>query len=99
MRSLWLAKKGKRSVALKMLPDREKKRVDFEIIHDIQEKDVGQGTVRRGSATCPVCGYTTPVASVRKQLKRPPRWSRGCQVVLCGHYQARTTRTVLPATH
>ena len=27
------------------------------------------GTVRRGSATCPVCGYTTPVASVRRQLK------------------------------
>ena len=32
-------------------------------------EDVGEGTVRRGSATCPVCGYTTPVASVRKQLK------------------------------
>ncbi len=69
MRSLWLARKGKHSVALKMLPDREKKRVDFEIIHDVQERDVGSGTVRRGSATCPVCGYTTPVASVRKQLK------------------------------
>ena len=27
------------------------------------------GTVRRGSATCPVCGYTTPVTSVRRQLK------------------------------
>lgn len=69
MRSLWLAKKGKRSVALKMLPNRENKRVDFEIIHDVQEKDVGQGTIKRGSATCPICGYTTPVASIRKQLK------------------------------
>ena len=69
MRSLWLAKKGTHSVALKMLSDREKKRVDFEIIRDFQDKDVGQGTVRRGSITCPVCGYTTPVASVRKQLK------------------------------
>jgi len=69
MRSLWLAKKGRRSVALKMLPNRENKRVDFEIIYDIQENDVGEGTVRRGSATCPICGYTTPVASVRKQLK------------------------------
>ncbi len=69
MRSLWLAKKGKRSVALKMLPDRVKKRVDFEIIHDVQERDVAPGMVRRGSVTCPVCGYTTQVASVRKQLK------------------------------
>ena len=27
------------------------------------------GTVKRGSATCPCCGYTTPVARVRAQLK------------------------------
>ena len=29
---------------------------------------MGEGTVRRGSATCPICAYTTPVASVRRQL-------------------------------
>lgn len=69
MRSLWLAKKSSRSVALKIIPDREKKQVDFEIIHNVKAQDVGEGTVRRGSATCPVCGYTTPVASVRRQLK------------------------------
>jgi len=28
------------------------------------------GTVKRGSATCPCCGYTTPVARVRAQLLR-----------------------------
>jgi adenine-specific DNA methylase len=28
-----------------------------------------EGTVKRGSATCPCCGYTTPVARVRAQLK------------------------------
>lgn len=33
------------------------------------EKEVENGTVARGSATCPVTGYTTPVASVRKQMK------------------------------
>ena len=27
------------------------------------------GTVARGAATCPCCGYTTPVESVRRQLK------------------------------
>ncbi len=69
MRSLWLAKKSSRSVALKFIPDQERKRVDFEIIQNVKAQDVGEGTVRRGSATCPVCGYTTPVASVRKQLK------------------------------
>jgi adenine-specific DNA methylase len=69
MRSLWLAKKSSRSVALRIVPKPEKKRVDFEIIENVQIKDVGEGTVRRGSATCPCCGFTTPVASVRKQLK------------------------------
>jgi adenine-specific DNA methylase len=69
MRALWLAKKSRHSVALKFIPDREKKRVDFEIVQNPKAQDVSEGTVRRGSATCPVCGYTTPVASVRRQLK------------------------------
>mgnify|MGYP000846395345 CR=1 FL=1 len=69
IRSLWMAKKGKRSVALKIIPDREKKRIEFQIISEATPQVVGEGTVRRGSATCPVCGYTTPVASVREQLK------------------------------
>lgn len=69
MRSLWLAKKNKRSVALRMIPKPEDARVDFEIIEDVRVRDVADGTVRRGSATCPCCGFTTPVASVRRQLK------------------------------
>ncbi|HOE12049.1 MAG TPA: DUF1156 domain-containing protein [bacterium] len=69
MRSLWLAKKGSRSVALRMVPDAKEKRVDFEVIEKAKAKDVGEGTVQRGAATCPVCGYTTPVTSVRAQLK------------------------------
>lgn len=69
MRSFWLAKKSSQSIALRIVPDPEKKRVDFEIIEDAKARDVGEGTVRRGSAECPVCGFTTPVASVRRQLK------------------------------
>ncbi len=69
MSSLWIAKRSSNSVALKIIPNFEKKRVDFEIFYDAKSKDVKDGTVKRGSATCPVCGYTTPVASVRKQLK------------------------------
>ncbi|WP_338827673.1 DUF1156 domain-containing protein [Neomoorella thermoacetica] len=69
IRSLWLAKKGSRSVALRLIPNRKEKRVDFEIIENVKAADVVEGMVRRGSATCPVCGYTIPVASVRRQLK------------------------------
>lgn len=83
IRSLWLAKKGNRSAALQLLPDQRTKRIDLRIIVKHQDKWVDQanhdteianpefnGTVKRGSATCPCCGYTTPVTSVREQLSK-----------------------------
>ena len=82
MRSLWLAKKANRSVALQLVPNQQAKRVDFQIIVKDRGGWVDQanpqseipnpqfdGTVKRGSATCLCCGYTTPVARVREQLK------------------------------
>lgn len=60
-----LAKKG--PVAISLVPHRKAKRVDFEIVEGSAAKGTS-GTVNRGAATCPVCGYTTPVTSVRKQL-------------------------------
>ncbi len=68
MRGMWLSKKKNRPTALRMILDLQEKRVDFEIIEGVEAEDVGEGTVRRGSATCPVCGFTTPVTSVRQQL-------------------------------
>ncbi len=82
IRSLWLAKKANRSVALQLVPNPKAKRLDFRII--VKQRDgwvdladlkakietpAFEGTVKRGSATCPCCGYTTPVARVREQLK------------------------------
>ncbi|XZO03484.1 MAG: DUF1156 domain-containing protein [Microcoleus sp.] len=82
MRSLWLAKKSNRSIALRIIPKSQDKRVDLEIIEkrkgkwvvanypEIEIKNPSlDGTVKRGSATCPCCGFTTPVASVRIQFK------------------------------
>lgn len=82
IRSLWLAKQTKRSIAIQLLPDKKANRVDFRIIdkmrggwvdqddHEVKVADPKfEGTVKRGSATCPCCGYTTPVARVRVQLK------------------------------
>jgi adenine-specific DNA methylase len=82
MRSLWLAKKSNRSIALRIIPKSQDKYVDFEIIEkqkgkwvvvDYPEINIKNpsldGTVKRGSATCPCCGFTTPVASVRTQFK------------------------------
>jgi adenine-specific DNA methylase len=68
IRSLWLAKTGHHSVALRLIPDHKKKHIDIEIQKDAKDRDVGEGTVRRGTATCPICGYTTPAGNVRNQF-------------------------------
>lgn len=82
IRSLWLAKKANRSVALQLESKKDARQVDFKIIVKQRDGWVNQantdekvpspkfdGFVKRGSATCPCCGYTTPVARVREQLK------------------------------
>jgi adenine-specific DNA methylase len=69
LRSLWLVKKSKRGVALRIVPRPDSQGVDFEVIAGGRLSDVGAGTVRGGAATCPVCGFTTPKAGVRSQLR------------------------------
>jgi len=69
IRDLWLCKKKKRGIALKVVPHPSTRQVDLDIIENISPRDVGAGTVARGSATCPVCGHTTPLSAVKTQLK------------------------------
>ncbi len=82
IRSFWLSKKTNRSLALQLVPNPDAKQVEFQIVikqHDGWvdqanpktkiDKPTFDGTVKRGSATCPCCGYTTPVVRVRQQLK------------------------------
>jgi adenine-specific DNA methylase len=108
--SLWLANKVNRSVALQLVPRPKAKRVDFQIIVKQRGVWVDQGdprikiedpkfdgTVKRGSATCPCCGYTTPVARVREQLKRRHGGARDasltCVVTTHSKEQGRFYRT------
>ena len=82
IRSLWLAKKSIRPVALQLVPNHKALCVDYRIIIKQGESWVYQddpnikidnpkfdGTIKRGSATCPFCGYTLPITRVRQQLK------------------------------
>jgi putative DNA methylase len=68
LRSLSLSSKGRNSTALRITPDKPHKKVEFSIVNGASQ-DVGPGTVQKGSATCPCCGYTTPVKAVRQQMK------------------------------
>ena len=51
-----------------MVADPEARAIDFKIVHNAKSSDVRQGTCSGGTATCPICGFTTPVESVRAQL-------------------------------
>jgi len=72
MRSLWLAKKDRNGVALKMNPNLKEKNVDFEIIEQKDDNWVMANdnniAVSKPAATCPCCGFTTANNSVKKQL-------------------------------
>ncbi len=55
---------------------RKVRRPLLEIFEPKWDSEVEGGTVARGSATCPVTGYTTKVASVRNQLRKRSGGSR-----------------------
>ncbi|NJM68837.1 MAG: DUF1156 domain-containing protein [Scytonema sp. RU_4_4] len=69
IKSLWLAKTKNSSVALQILPCSVTKKINFNIIYNGVSSLVQSGTIKNCSATCPICGYTTPANSVRRQLK------------------------------
>ncbi len=81
IRSLWLAKKANNSAAMQLVGNSKKKRVDIRIIvkkkgNWVDQSNQGlvvenpsfEGPLRRASATCPCCGYTTPAERIREQL-------------------------------
>jgi adenine-specific DNA methylase len=66
IRSLWLGKKPNNKWTIRLSPSTAGKRVDVSIERDACA--VGNGTIRKGAVTCPVCNYTMPVEKIRKQL-------------------------------
>lgn len=59
-----------RRVALRLVPNRAENRAEVEVIEGAGAEEAeqeGGATVRDGSATCPLCGHTTPAESVREQ--------------------------------
>lgn len=65
MRTLRLTRKTK---AIKLIVDKNNKTIDFEVIQNADEAFIPEGTLRRGAALCPSCGYKTSSKSIRRQL-------------------------------
>ncbi len=66
--TLWLSRKSGQSYALAMTANGPGSRIQFGLQVNPNPNDVGKGATSGNAATCPACGFTTPVAHVRQQL-------------------------------
>lgn len=81
IRSLVLANKAKRSVKLRIQHNVDAKRIDLELRESNHPGTASAGTVQKGSALCPACGYTTPNSRVRAQLATRRGGARDARLV------------------
>jgi adenine-specific DNA methylase len=60
LRQLWLAKTGRKNIAIRMIVDKPSKQIRFDVAEgDSIDFDPEDGTMKRGTIVCPVCG-TSP---------------------------------------
>jgi adenine-specific DNA methylase len=99
MRQTWLAKKDRKRVALRMIPNPKEKRVDFEIVGQNGEKidfDPEEGTVLRANVRCPLCGARMDDEATRRLFREGKAGQRMVAVVL--HHPNRPGKTYRLAT-
>lgn len=90
MRQTWLAKKERKRVALRMVP--EGNVIDFKIVEgDDIDFDPEQGTVSGAKVICPCCGSRLSDKEVRKQFQEGEAGQRMVVVVL--HHPNRQGKT------
>ncbi|MBO3798317.1 MAG: DUF1156 domain-containing protein [Thermoproteota archaeon] len=83
MRQFWLAKKEGKKVALKMIVDKKRKKIEFKIVQGREiDFDPSQGTTRKATVNCPVCGAGISDKDVRKQFQEGKAGQRMIAVVL-----------------
>lgn len=83
IRQFWLAKKESKRVALKMVVDKENKKINFRIVKGKEiDFDPSQGTIRKATVLCPVCGSGLSDKEVRKQFQEGKAGQRMIAVVL-----------------
>jgi len=97
MRQTWLARKKDKKVALRMVPDRENRRVDFQLVEgEGIDFDPGKGTVARAVVECPVCGSRIDADTTRRLFREGKSGQRMVAVVL--HHPDRQGKTYRLAT-
>lgn len=69
LRSLWIDKSRKNTYAYALERSNTDAVLKVRILDNPRSTDVKEGTSRRGSVTCPACGFTTGRRSVESQAK------------------------------
>src|SRR5581483_11113904 len=83
LRQLWLARKDKKKVALKLIPNRAARRVDFAIVEGSAITfDPDEGTVTRAHVRCPLCDGTIDDQTTRRLFREGKAGQRMTSVVL-----------------
>jgi len=94
MRQTWLAKKDNKKIALRLIPNREARRIDAQIVGaDGQPLDFDpeEGTVSRAHVRCPLCRGTIDDKTTRRLFREGKSGQRLMAVVL--HHPKRTGKT------
>lgn len=94
MRQTWLAKKENRTIAFKLIPNREAQRVDVKIVGANREPiyfSPEEGTVARAHVRCPLCGGTMDDKTTRRLFREGKSGQRLMAVVL--HHPDRPGKT------
>jgi len=83
LHQFWLAKKENKKVALKLIPHKRTKTIEFRIVQGKEiDFDPSQGTTSRATVLCPVCGGGIAGDTVRKEAKEDRMGQRLIAVVL-----------------
>ena len=85
MRQTWLARKEKKKIALKLIPNKKAKRVDAKIVQDAEiDFDPEEGTIARAHVRCPICEGAIDDDDTRRMF-RDGKASQRMMVVVLSH--------------
>ncbi len=100
VRQTWLCKRPGKYVALRLLADRKRRCISFEVVQSPKESGLGfdpVGEAHAGNAVCPVCGTVADVEHVRFQGHAGQLGSQPMAVVCVRH--GTTGKVFLPIEH
>lgn len=66
--SLWLATRSSGGTWFELVHKKGERALRIEVRSGRPAGRIPDGTIKKGTVSCPVCGFTTPMASVRRQL-------------------------------